>query len=110
MVKRGENQLKELERRLSQLKEEVGEIEEDSSEEEGEIPVIPVRYLANKEPYVCGVAECKQLFHTYNELIMHAVSHPNTALCRACLNGLRNSHYAEQSTVDSRRKVPLSRS
>lgn len=81
MVERGARQLKELEVHLSQLKEEVGEREEDGSDEEGEIPVIPVHYLANREPYVCGVAECRQLFHTYNELVLHAASHPNTALC-----------------------------
>ena len=95
MVERGAHQLRELEERLFLLEEEAGEREEDVSEEEGEIPVIPVQYLANKEPYVCGVAECRRLFHTYNELVLHAASHPNTALCCFRSDTITSSDYAE---------------
>ena len=41
---------------------------------------IPESYLENEEPYMCGVLECKRLFHTYAELVHHASSHPAVAL------------------------------
>ena len=67
---------------MSQLEGDMYGWREDTDEEneEGEISVIPESYLEDEEPYMCGVLECKRLFHTYAELVHHASSHPAVAL------------------------------
>ncbi|CBK21519.2 uncharacterized protein [Blastocystis hominis] len=42
--------------------------------------VIPVPYLEQEKPYVCGIAGCESRFSTYKLLTFHAKQHPDCSL------------------------------
>lgn len=46
--------------------------------------MIPVYYLEEEKPFVCGVTECSQRFSTYKLLQFHAKSHPDISLGMLC--------------------------
>ena len=42
--------------------------------------MIPVPYLEQEKPYVCGIAGCESRFSTYKLLTFHAKQHPDCSL------------------------------
>ncbi|KAK8818404.1 endothelial zinc finger protein induced by tumor necrosis factor alpha [Blastocystis sp. ATCC 50177/Nand II] len=61
---------------------------DDTSSAPEDAPVIPVPYLEQEKPYVCGIASCGCRFSTYKLLVFHAKIHKDCSMSEILNNQL----------------------